>query len=118
MVVAPRATATRRRRRSSVSGVGPLTPNRLFAAGLGGAIFGYLEKTFPNLPTLPIVGRSGTIAVAAYFIAKQGGMGHAGIVKDVGIAAAVITGYQLGKTGKVSGDSVVGDDGVIGEDQI
>ncbi len=119
VVVAPRSAPVRRRRSNvgSKGSVGPLTPNKLLGVGLGGAIFGYIEKTFPNLPTLPMVGRSGTIAIAAYFISKQGGMGHGSIVKDVGIAAAAITGYQLGKTGKVSGDDVVGDD-VIGEDQI
>ena len=81
-----------------------MTPSRLLGVGLGGAIYGYVEKTFPNLPTIPLIGKSGTIAVMSYFIAKQGGMGHSAIVKDVGIAAAVITGYSLGKTGKVSGD--------------
>lgn len=118
MVVAPRATPVRRRR--AVGGgasVGALTPSKLFSVGLGGAIYGYIEKKFPTLPTLPMIGRSGTIAVISYFVAKNGGMGHAGIVKDVGIAAAAIAGYQLGSTGKVSGDDVVGDD-VVGEDQI
>ena len=89
----------------------------MFSVGLGGLIYGYVEKKFPNLPTLPMVGRSGTIAIAAYFIAKNGGMGHSGIVRDVGIAASAIAGYQLGGTGKISGDDVVGDD-VVGEDQI
>lgn len=117
MVVAPRNAPVRRRRSGSVGSAGPLTANRLMGVGLGGLIFGYIEKKFPTLPSLPVIGRSGTVAVAAYFIAKQGGMGHAGIVKDVGIAAAVITGYQLGKEGKISGEDVVGDD-VVGEDQI
>jgi len=87
----------------------------MLGVGLGGAIFGYIEKTWPNIPTLPIVGRSGTIAIAAYFISKQGGMGHAGIVRDIGVAACAITGYQLGKSGKVSG--VEGAD-VVGYEQV
>lgn len=119
MVVAPRAAPVKRRRSvgGSSSSVGALTPSKLFSVGLGGAIYGYIEKKFPTLPTLPMIGRSGTIAVISYFVAKNGGMGHSGIVKDVGIAAAAIAGYQLGSTGKVSGDDVVGDD-VVGEDQI
>jgi hypothetical protein len=78
--------------------------------GLGGAIFGFIESKFPNLPTLPVVGRSGTVAIAAYLFSKHGGGTGGSIVKDVAVAASVITGYQLGKTGKVSGADVVGDD--------
>jgi hypothetical protein len=120
MVVAgPRKVVHHRRRSSAAGGSGgPLTPNRMLGLGLGGLIFGYIEKTWGDkIPTIPVIGRSGTIAALAYFASKQGGFGHAGIVKDVGMAAAVITGYSFGKTGKVSGDQVVGDD-VVGFDQI
>jgi len=79
-------------------------------AGIGGYLFGFIETKFPNLPTLPIVGRAGTVAIACHFLQKQGGFGHGAIVRDVGMAAAVIAGYQLGKTGKISGDDVDGDD--------
>jgi hypothetical protein len=86
----------------------------LFATALGGAAFGFIEKSFPNLPTLPLVGRAGTIAIAAYFLSKRGGMGG-GIVRDIANAGAAIAGYQLGKTGTISGD-VMGDvDGLAAE---
>jgi hypothetical protein len=35
--------------------------------------------------------------------------GVATIARDVSIAAAAIAGYQLGKTGKIEGDDVMGD---------
>lgn len=80
----------------------------MIGAGIGGAVFGYIENHFPNLPTLPVIGRAGTVAVAAHFLNKQGGFGHSALVRDVGMAAAVIAGYQLGKTGKIAGDEEVG----------
>lgn len=76
----------------------------MIGAGIGGAVFGYVEKSFPNLPTLPVVGRAGTVAIICHFLRKQGGFGHGTLVRDVGMAASVIAGYQLGKTGKISGD--------------
>lgn len=112
-VTAPRAApVTRRRRRRSgsrVSGDAGSFKNQI-GAGIGGFVFGYIETKFPNLPTLPIIGRAGTVAVACHFLRKQGGFGHAPLIRDVGMAAAVIAGYQLGKTGKISGDEVDGDD--------
>lgn len=106
VVASPRAVT--HRRHSSGGSVGAITPSRLLSFGLGGAIYGFVESKFPNLPTLPVIGRSGTIAIAAYMLGKHGTGGT--IVKDVAVAASVITGYQLGKTGKVSGEDVVGDD--------
>jgi hypothetical protein len=47
-------------------------------------------------------------------ISKRGG---GGIARDIALAAAVLTGYQIGKTGTVAGDvmgDVMGDDDVSG----
>jgi len=106
-VSAPRAPAKRRapRRRSGGGGhhSGGLNGRTMAGAALGGAALGFLEKQFPTLPTIPLIGRKGTIAVIAYFVAKKGGsLAH--IARDVGIAAAAISGYELGGTGKISGD--------------
>lgn len=79
----------------------------MIGVALGGAIFGFIEKKYPTMPTLPVVGRAGTVAIVSYFLAKKGGFGHAGIVKDVGVAAAAIAGYQLGAVGKIAGDDDV-----------
>jgi hypothetical protein len=111
---APTAGKTKRRshRRSSASG--GITGKTVLSAGIGGAALGFIEKTFPNIPTVPVLGRAGTIALAAYFLSRRGGTGMGGIARDVALAAASIAGYQLGKTGKVSGDEVLGDDELSG----
>lgn len=103
----PRSTGatkkTKHRRRSSSAGGG----RSYLGAAIGGAVFGFIEKSFPTLPTLPILGRAGTVAVAGYFLSKRGGLGHSGLIRDVTMAAAVIAGYELGKDGKISGDDGV-----------
>ncbi len=103
----PKSSGTRRRGRSrrsfaSLLHAPGLTKERLFSLALGGAAYGFIEKSFgPQLPTLPIVGRAGTITIGAYMFAKGRG---GGIVADIARAGAVISGYQIGSTGKISGD--------------
>jgi hypothetical protein len=81
-----------------------LTPKHLLGVAIGGAVYGFIEKKWgASMPTIPIIGKAGTITVAAYFLSKRGGMGG-GMIRDVAIAGAVVAGYQLGSTGKVSGD--------------
>lgn len=79
----------------------------MIAHAVGGFITGWIEKSFPNLPSLPVVGKKGAIALGAYFL-----KGKHPIVADVGKSAAAICGYELGKTGSISGD-VMGDDDVL-----
>jgi len=67
-------------------------------AGFG---YGYIEKSFPNLPTLPVVGRAGTIAV----IAKMA-IGKVPYAREVCMFAAGLAGYQMGTQGHVLGDVV------------
>lgn len=78
---------------------GAMTPSKSGSLALGGFIYGYIEKNFPQIPTLPIVGKSGAIAIIAYFAGGK----SPGIIADVGNAASVIAGYSFGSTGKVSG---------------
>ena len=87
-----------------------MNPKHMMGVAIGGAIVGYVEKKWPNLPTLPMIGRTGTIAIVCYFLGKRGGMASNSIVRDMGIAAASIAGYSLGKEGKVAGEDVEGDD--------
>lgn len=83
----------------------------MIGAGIGGAAYGFIEKQWgAKIPTVPILGRAGTVAIACHFARKQGGMFSSQLVRDIGMAAAVIAGYQLGSTGKISGDDVDGDD--------
>jgi len=113
-IAAPRAIQPKKRhhRRSSVGG--GITGKTIIAAGIGGAVLGFLEKTFPTMPTVPVLGRAGTIALGAYFLSRRGGVGGGQIMRDVALAGAVLAGYQLGKVGKVAGD-VEGDD-LAGDD--
>jgi hypothetical protein len=78
-------------------------PNRMIGYAVGGFAVGFIEKTFPSLPSLPIVGKKGAIAIAAYLL-----RGRHPIVQDVGMAAAAISGYELGKLGSISGDVMGG----------
>lgn len=69
---------------------------------LGGLGYGLLVKNWPAMPKLPGIGRSGTVALAVYFLKPK-----SQLLQDVGIAAAAIAGYTFGETGSVSGDGDV-----------
>lgn len=102
------------RRRSHVGGGGSGALNGKSIAGvvIGGALLGWIEKNYgAKLPVVPVLGVKGTIAIGAFFAHKQGFARE--ITRDICIAAAATSGYQLGKEGKVSGD-VDGDDYVNG----
>lgn len=106
-VSAPRAIAKKKHhRRRHSSGGGELSQKNMLGLALGGAALGFIEKTFPNLPTVPFIGRKGTIAIGAYMLHKRGTGG--GILRDVALAAAVLSGYELGLKGSISGE-VMGD---------
>lgn len=103
-VQAPRAPATHHkkkgghRRRGGASQ--SLNQASLQSHAVGGFLYGVVEKNFgAQIPTLPVVGRAGAIALGCYFLGK----GKSGMVADLGKAAAVIAGYQFGTTGKVAG---------------
>lgn len=76
---------------------------------MGGFGYGLIEKMLAKygagFPSLPLVGKSGTIAIACYFLG-----GKHPLIRDVGIAASAIAGYSFGKEGKVSGEDF--DDGL------
>jgi hypothetical protein len=92
-------TTKRRRRRATGPSLGGASfQNKMMAVGLGGLIYGFVEKQWPDMPEIPVVGKSGTIAIACYFFGPR-----SGIVRDIGLAAASIAGYTFGKTGEVSG---------------
>ena len=99
-VSAPRAAPRHHRRRGGGKGGKSLTTERMFATALGGAVLGFVDKSFPSLPTIPLLGRAGTIAAIAYFFGKNRG----GIIRDVALAGASIAGYQVGLKGNISGD--------------
>jgi hypothetical protein len=113
-IAAPRPVATtkapkKHRSRKHHSGGGVLGGSHsnekvLIGVAVGGAALGFVEKQSwaSALPQLPFVGRKGAIAIGAYLLAKRGIGG--GIMRDLAIAAAAVSGYELGKEGKISGD--------------
>ena len=90
----------KRRRRSSGGGhSGSNIAKRIQNVALGGLGYGLLVKHFPQLPRIPGIGRSGTVALAVYFMKPK-----STLLQDIGIAAAAIAGASFGETGTVSGD--------------
>lgn len=73
---------------------------QLMAMAIGGLVAGFIDKSATAIPTIPMLGKMGTVAVAAHFLAK----GKPGIVTDIRNAAAAIAGYEMGSTGKIAGD--------------
>lgn len=78
---------------------------RMQGVALGGLAYGMLVKNWPTMPRLPGIGRSGTVALAVYFLKPK-----SALLVDLGIAAAAIAGYTFGEQGTVSG---VGDEDEI-----
>ncbi len=101
-VSAPRPIAHKKKghRRRSGAHSGSLNQASLQANAVGGVIYGFIEKNFgAQIPTLPLIGRAGAIALGCLVFGK----GRGGMIADLGKAAAVIAGYQFGTTGKISG---------------
>ena len=106
---APRATPVKKHKRRHKGGgggsraigsaTGAMSATKSGGLALGGFIYGYIEKNVPQVPTLPLIGKSGAIALIAYFMGGK----QAGIIADIGNAASVIAGYSFGSTGRVSG---------------
>jgi hypothetical protein len=72
-------------------------------AGMAAAVVGYVEKEgwLAKLPTIPVIGRKGALALAAHYYSKHGG---GRMARDVAVVAAVLAGYELGLKGSISGD--------------
>jgi hypothetical protein len=99
-----RSSGGRKRRRSSSSGGGGggAIDKRIQNTALGGLAYGLLVKNWSSMPRLPGIGRSGTVALAVYFMKPK-----SKLLQDLGVAAAAIAGYSFGETGTVSGDADV-----------
>jgi hypothetical protein len=93
----------RSRHHSSHFGLGGFLSQQQINAGLGGAALGFIQKQFPNLPKIPILGEAGTVAVAAWML-----RGKVPLANDVATAAIVVAAYQLTSTGKIVGDAPEG----------
>lgn len=89
----------------SIGGI--FSPKRT-ALMVGSFALGVLEKqnVLQQLPALPLIGRTGTIGVAAHMISG----GRAGLADDISTAAFIIAAHELGQTGSVVGGYVAGED--------
>jgi len=68
---------------------------------MGGALLGFLDQAIGSkLPTIPLLGRAGTIALGAYLFGKGRG---GGMLRDIALAASAVAGYEIGTKGSVSG---------------
>lgn len=101
----PKKAARRHHKRDGGGG----SDKVMIGVAVGGAALGFIENQswITNLPQLPFVGRKGAIAIVAYMLAQRGIGGT--IMRDIAIAAAAVSGYQLGKEGKISGPCDDGD---------
>ena len=102
---APARTRGRKRRNGGGGGgvLGLGSGGTILAAAVTAGVIGLAENAglMAKLPTIPILGRKGTLAVIAYYYSKHGG---GKLARDVAFAAAVLSGYELGKSGTISGN--------------
>lgn len=74
---------------------------------IGGAILGYLDKNGTQIPTVPMLGRAGTLAVIAYFL-----RGKSPYISHAAAGFAAIAAYEFTREGSVSGRGRVSGAGV------
>jgi hypothetical protein len=88
-------------------GLGGLFNKTRMGTVAGALAFGFLEKQamFQSLPSLPMVGKSGTIGLAAYLLSNGG---RNKLADDICTAALVIAAHELGSTGTIVGEDPYG----------
>lgn len=89
----------RRGRGSRSKGRGGGGASMAMVAG-GGIVLGLLEKADLGLPTIPVLGKKGTLALGLWFIARQTG---SPLARDLAMGMAAVSAYELGKEGSISG---------------
>jgi hypothetical protein len=100
-VSAPRAAPVAKKKSHHKKSGGHSSKQRVIGAVVAGYALGFVDKQGTAIPTVPYLGRAGTIAAAAYFFGKG-----QGIWGEVMLAAAAIAGYEMGSTGKIAGGVV------------
>lgn len=108
----PAKRSSGRRRRSGGGGMlgsakSALMSNERLGALLGGYLLGVLDAKGTKLPTVPVLGRAGTCGVGLYYLGKHM---HSPLVSHASTGFLAIAAYEMGKSGTISGDSVVGAD--------
>lgn len=85
-------------RRSSGGGGGDNFMGVVGEPALAGLVLGYINKNQTSVPTLPGLGRAGTLALACWFFRKQ----HP-ILRKLAPGFAAIAAYEWQYEGKVAG---------------
>ncbi len=107
IVVVRSNTAPKAKHRRHHGGGGGGDNHKLIANIAAGAALGYLDKGGTVIPTLPILGRAGTLAVACHFF-----RGHSSWLSHARDAFAAIAAYELSRDGTIAG--IGGPSGVAG----
>jgi hypothetical protein len=81
-------------------GAGFMNRDRMGIVG-GAAALAFIQKQGIKLPALPLVGETGTIALAAYFLS---GNGKNKLASEVCTAACVLAIHELITTGAIVGE--------------
>lgn len=105
----------KKHRRARRGGMAGLMGKERMGIVVGAFIVGVLEKQgiMNSLPALPLVGRTGTIGIAAYMLSNNG---HNRLASEVCTAALAIAAHELASTGSIVGS---GDNGeVTGADYV
>jgi len=101
-VTAPRPLTKTKTKHRRKGGGGGHTKTKAFAIAAAGLALGYLDRpggALSNLPTIPLLGKAGTLAVGLYFLAPK-----TGIWAEATAAAIAVAAYELGNKGSISGD--------------
>jgi hypothetical protein len=75
----------------------------LGAFALAGYLLGLLDKAGTSIPTIPVLGKAGTLAIGLHFLGKGNKL-----MSEASLAAAAIAGHEMGSLGAVSGGHVFG----------
>lgn len=101
---APMARRSTHRRRSSGGGAGgaarALLSSERTGAMIGAALLGLLDKQGTALPTIPVLGRAGTVGVVLWYLGKSN---HSPQLAHAATGALSIAAYELTKQGKIDG---------------
>lgn len=87
-------------RRRGAAESSSLTSKENMGLATGALVLGFIDRQGVKVPSIPILGRAGTIAAAGMLVGKHM---HLPIATRVGKAALVIALYELGKQGKIDG---------------
>jgi hypothetical protein len=88
------------RRRGGAAESSSLTSKENVGLATGALVLGFIDRQGVKIPSIPILGRAGTIAAAGMLVGRHM---HLPIATRVGKAALVIALYELGKQGKIDG---------------